>query len=339
MIFGFLLVFATGFLMTAIPRMGGTPQASRFEISLAAFLALLQILSPFFDPNGSAGPPIALFQFLALTFFIGNRFRSGKIAPPPPFVFLPAALVLGLLGTLLLWLHQISIVSTDAIARVLLYKGFMMCFVLGVGMRLLPVFLHGAPPPSTSSIRYPNWSYLAHASLAFLYFATLIAEGFFPQTANIAQLAVLSFLIFKELQIYKAPRRKGVQAWGVWLSLWSVLIGQAWLSFFPDFALHGAHLIYISGWGLLTFLVATRVVLSHGGGSLQPELSSKTLAAAIGLWTLSGLTRASLLLFQEERFWSHVNYSVLCWLLGISLWIALVAKYLFSKFREEEEKC
>lgn len=339
MVFGFLLAFAVGFLMTAAPRMSGGKPASGFELAFASLLASFQILTPFLDPSGRSGSGAASLQFLALLVFIGKRFFRADVAPPPSFMFLPVGILLGLAGALTQFLWPRTSLALTAIGSAFLYKGFMMCFVLGVGARLLPVFLRGAPPPNVGEAKYPSDEYFKMGFAAAVYAFALAMEGIAATAANFLQLGILAWILFTKLRIHRLPLRPGVQPWGIWVSLWSILLGQGWIAWFPATALHGAHLIYISGWGLLTFLVATRVVLAHGGFSLQAELDSKLLAATTVLLIGAGLTRASLVFFAGGSYWSHVNYAALSWLVGISLWIIFGMDKFFRGRAESEEHC
>lgn len=337
MMFGFLLAFASGFLMTAIPRISNTRDAAGWEIFVMSALAALQIACGLFWPAPLV--PISLYivclQFGFLVFFAARRIGQSGASPPASFLFLPASMVLGISGALLKALPWTQ-GSGAAIGHVFLFKGFVMTLVLGVGLRLLPVFLQGAPPPSdpqrfASTIGFRT---VGGAALAYIVFLSL--EPFFHFVANFFQLVLVAWLIFFELKVHRFPRRRGVQPWAIWCSLWCLVIGQAWVTFLPLFSIHGLHLIYIGGWAIMTFFVATRVVLSHGGFPLQAELSSRILFIAFALLLLAGATRASVAFLQPEVYWSHIGYSAACWMAGVIVWTSFAVTKILKKSDDED---
>lgn len=334
MMFGYLLAFASGFLMTAIPRISNTQDAATWEAFGMSALATLQVACALFWPSLPVPVPlyIVCFQFGFFIFFAGRRFTKASVQPPASFLFLPASMVLGISGALLKALPWTQGVGA-AIGHVFLFKGVVMTLVLGVGLRLLPVFLHGAPPPNSPKGLASKIGFRTVGVSALMYAVLLGLETFFYTLANLSQLALIAALIFPELKIHRFPRRRGVQSWAIWCSLWCIVVGQAWISFFPLTSVHGLHLIYIGGWATMTFFVATRVVLSHGGFPLKAELDSRTLLIAFALFLLAGATRASVAFLEPSAYWSHIGYAAACWTAGVLVW----ASFAVTKILRQSE--
>lgn len=338
MMFGFLLAFASGFLMTAIPRISNTWGATPWEVYGMSFLATLQVACALFWPSPPVPFPLYIvsLQFGFLIFFAARRFFKSSAIPPASFLFLPASMILGISGALLKALPSLQGAGA-AIGHVFLFKGVVMTLVLGVGLRLLPVFLHGAPPPNEPREIASGIGFRTVGLAALTYVVLLGLEPFFYVPANILQLALIAALIFPELEIHRKPRRKGLQPWAIWCSLWCILAGQAWITFFPLTAIHGLHLIYIGGWAIMVFFVATRVVLSHGGFPLKAELNSKLLLISFTLLVLAGAIRGSVAILPSTAYWSHIGYAAACWIAGVLVWASFAATKILR--HSEDDDC
>lgn len=217
MIFGFLLAFASGFLMTAAPRMSGALPSQPWETALASALVLAQIFAQINFTGEKVAYGLALLQFAFLfRFLLSRRPRSsGGRTPPPYFLFLPLGLLLGSAGCAL----RLIGVPLEELSRILLFKGFLMCLVLGVGIRLLPVFLSGAATPMEASPPEHDAGYKEAGLVALFYILALFTEVSLPWLGNLMQLCLLAGLLQFRLKISHPPLGRGVQPWGVWISL------------------------------------------------------------------------------------------------------------------------
>lgn len=83
MVFGFLISFVTGFLMTAVPRMSGTPHATKMELKVGVLLfGVGLVLSYISQKLGDLGH---VLQIMFLVVFIGRRFFKRSQNPPTVF--------------------------------------------------------------------------------------------------------------------------------------------------------------------------------------------------------------------------------------------------------------
>ncbi len=80
------------------------------------------------------------------------------------------------------------------------------------------------------------------------------------------------------------------------------------------------HVLFILGYALITFMIATRVVLAHGGHSLQLEIRSPTLIALIFLLAMAALGRS----------FGYLALAAAMWLSAIALWFLTVGRKVFD---------
>jgi uncharacterized protein involved in response to NO len=148
---GFLTCYAVGFLLTFIPRRTLTPPPSLLVVLV---LALCPVLTSVLAYRGmwAASQAPWLVVLALVTAFAAHRAYSQRamLRLPPSFVWVPLSLVLAFVATVVtgvaaatgpewMWLHDV--------ARGAVLQGTFAGLVLGVGGFLLPVLIHGQPPP------------------------------------------------------------------------------------------------------------------------------------------------------------------------------------------------
>jgi uncharacterized protein involved in response to NO len=106
---------------------------------------------------------------------------------------------------------------------------------------------------------------------------------------------------------------------GVRLSAISVLLGSFLLALDFTHKMEWLHLIYISGFGLLTFMVASRVILAHGGHDMKLEIKNWRITFAVVLIFIAGATRA-FAPFYPPLYQRHLAYSAICFVLAVVIW-------------------
>ena len=100
----------------------------------------------------------------------------------------------------------------------------------------------------------------------------------------------------------------------------------------PETGLHALHLAFISGFGLLTLLVASRVTLAHGGYDLSIEKRSRVFKWAGGWILAAALVRASAPLTAQAYF-HHLAYAAACWIIGVGIWAAYFVPRMLARRR------
>jgi uncharacterized protein involved in response to NO len=273
MIEGFLGAFIIGFLSTAGPRLTGTPHFSRGELwtllgLFAGVVAMHIALQPF------AGD--ALFLALLLTFAVRMRVRFARreTLPPPTFVLVALGFLNAIVGTTLLLAGAIGGGSPRCayLGAMLINQGFVLSLVLGIGGFLFPRILE-MPRPELPDSRTPppGWwpTALLAAGAGLVIVASFVAEVFSgtPRAAGIVRFVVAAAFLISQLgRDTFAPPRQTIP-FCLRAALAFIVLGLLFPAFWPAQRVAGLHVIFIGGFSLVTFTVATRVVLGHSGFS------------------------------------------------------------------------
>ncbi len=248
-----------------------------------------------------------------------KRFQKRTANPPNPFLFVGVGVLTGTLGSIILILSRFDLVNEKIylLGRLFFYQAYILSFVLGIGSRLIPSLLGHAPPPNMPQ---QSIGLKAYAVMAVLFMCTYIIEVYFSHFVG-AQLRniVVLFIAFASWKIHLLPKRKAIQAYGLWLSCLFMVVGLVGATLFEVYYIHLIHLFYVSGLSLLTLMIASRVILSHGGHDGQLEVRSKSLIVVTGFLILAALTRLSAG-FMPELYLSHLLYAASVWIFGILIW-------------------
>jgi uncharacterized protein involved in response to NO len=331
MIEGFLTCFVIGFLGTALPRLLDVRRLTIFE-TLAAAVALTGI--PWLHFSGATLWGDCLF-FLVLGGFavaLGVRFVARQDTPPPAFVLVALGLASALAGAAVLIISQagpsLLPVWWQAAARLLLFQGFVLMPIMGIGAFLLPRFF-GQPSRQTfpeSRMIPPGWKpralFALACGLAVIASFVLEARGETRWGMALRAAAVLVFFV-REIPFGGRQWARGSLALGLRLALLSIPLGYALMAVWPERTFSFLHIVFISGFGLLTFIVASRVVLGHGGRSqffTAPLLSIRLLTA---LFVVAMLTRVTADWMSAIRM-THYAYAAVAWITGILIWAVAI---------------
>lgn len=321
MIFGMFLSFVSGFLMTALPKMSGAQPASNLETHLAVALIFLSSTLSLSGYEAMAAM-FAAAQFAHLFIFIGRRFIVRQKNPPTGFLFVPLGLVWGFAGVVLkeAQTQNIDLGSYGiALVPVALYQAFLLNLIIGLGSRLIPFLtrVEKINPMQAGSGGLFNVA-LIHASLLNIGF---LLEPILstPVTYYVRALVLLSAAI-SMFGILKRSAEFSILGVGIRLSVVAMILGMMGMALFPESRLVLLHIIFISGFGLLTFMIATRVVLAHGGHSLNIEKNSGYLGLVIGL----------MLLATAFRSFYFLNLAAGAWILALFVWFFEIGRRLLK---------
>ena len=315
---GFLLSFVLGFLCTAVPKFTNSFPCTKKELIISVFLVIVLFIAQLMA-NLQFFRMCSFAIFLFLSYFVVRRFLNRKANPPAPFLFVGIGIIGGLFGSLILFLSKFDFISLSffTLGRLFIVQGYILSFVLGIGSRLIPSLLGFTPPPDQNQ---KELSIKAYLLLGSFFLTTYVVEAFFSASVGmILRDFLILFIALVPWKIFKLPKRKAVHAYGLWISCWFLVLGHIGASLFLDFKIHFMHLFYIGGLSLMTILVATRVILSHGGHNVGTEVKSKVLYAVIILFVAAALTRFSAGLLPSQ-YESHLLYGAIVWLLGLVSW-------------------
>ena len=109
-------------------------------------------------------------------------------------------------------------------------------------------------------------------------------------------------------------------AFWLWISAWSLVVGLWAPVAAPAYAVHGLHISFIGGFGLMTLMIAARVTLAHGGYPAGLEVRLRAFPWIAGFALLAAFTRAAA--FVDPRIYlHHLGYAAVAWVGAALLWL------------------
>lgn len=321
--------FVFGFLGTAGPRMLSAPRLKPWELlplfglHLASGICHLRGLPVWGDRLFLA----ALAFFVAALAIRVVFFR--KELPPPPLLLAATGLLCGLAG-MLLWCNPGWMVTPDIfrLANLLVYQGFLLGPIMGVGIFLFPRLLgndFGGTPTRKS--------WLAMFLTAAVLIASFPAEIWVNPSAGLL-LRVVAF-IFAICQVrwfgksedgHVGPLANGLRFFCIPLAI-SGLVAPA-IFYAKRIALE--HLLFVGGFGLVCLIVSSRVIFGHSG-SVERFANRSWIARLIVFGAvLAAVTRVSGDYLVRVTA-SHYQYAAWTWIATCVLWIAWHSMRFFKK--------
>ncbi|HMP76131.1 MAG TPA: NnrS family protein [Kiritimatiellia bacterium] len=335
MIEGFAACFVLGFLGTALPHMLEAPRFTFAEV-LVLLAGLFGASALHFAALHPAGDMV--FAATLLFFIAGAGWRAARRKDrPPPGLF---AVLLGLLCAVCGALAQALYPWTNLppfvhpFSKLLLYQGFLLLPVLGVGAYILPVFVGYPRRQSPVALAQAPRAWEREAA-ALVLFAVGLLASFAMEALGQARggyavrLALLCAFLFRSLPVHRRQQNPGAMAWITRLALLALPVGYACLAAWPSAPLAWLHIVFISGLGWLILSVATRVIVAHGGFQHLFGARWPMLWWVFGLVTLAMATRVSADWMPDSRF-NHYAYAALSWIAGVLLWLGAMRRFLFA---------
>lgn len=320
MIEGFAGAFVLGFLGTAAPRMLEAPRLRPWELGWLAVLHGAMLFSHFTN-HVMAGDAFFLLELISMAGMLGARacFLSAD-HPPAGFLLVAFGFVSAISGLILLLVEPLLETNPFRfqLARLLLYEGFLLMPIVGIGGFLFPRFFVARPSSETPKRRsFPALEAFLCGVLLFLSFG-LEAAGFL-RSAGLLRLFTGGTYLLRNVSFLRRSPEAGTLATSLRLAFLCVFIGLVAGGFLPSRKIALEHFLFIGGFGLLTFSVATRVLLGHGGR--LPVAMGKLVSIR---W-IAGLILAALFTrvvadFVPKILVSHHNYAALCWAAASIVW-------------------
>jgi hypothetical protein len=91
------------------------------------------------------------------------------------------------------------------------------------------------------------------------------------------------------------------------------------MAIWPERIFSFLHVVFVTGFSLLTFIVASRVVLGHSGQAEKFRAPLKSVFCMVGLVTFAMLTRVTAD-WMPALCMSHYAYAALVWIVGVIIW-------------------
>jgi uncharacterized protein involved in response to NO len=339
---GYMTCFIFGFLMTAMPRFSSTPHATGKEVLVISLLicSVTGLLTARFWIAAEISY-ICLLAAFARFALVRILKRDKKSSPPVEFVWIPIALLHGIIGASIFILFLFGVIPAwfRDIGEDMVTQGFVLAIVAGVGGFLAPrlMGLFQAPKVQGSdccSIKKANEEkkrrVLVHLALGMLLFLSFWLETeTMEYVSHGLRALVVTGVFFLTRSLPRFPRSQSFFSRLLWVSLWMVVLGL-WLTvFFPAYEKTTLHVTFLGGFNLMTFAVATMVVLSHGGEAerlQRPLFIFQLIALGIAL----ALTFRVAAVFYPEVYFKLLAIAAIAWIfMGVS-WLCFAAPRLIK---------
>lgn len=302
----FLLSFVIGFLMTAIPRMSASSSATETEIIAQLIPMLSAAFWGVFENDERYFFLSLIISLLVLFRFCFSRIIKCRHVVPDVFPMVIIGLLSGFSGAVL------SFIGHSDIGSRLFYLNFVLCLCVGVGSKLIPMLLRLNFMPS---YRKEEFWVVGILLTAACFIEIYLAENY----GNLLRAGVITFVFFRYWRAWQLSAQSSSLSWGIRIAAVSMLAGTVGLWLFPDYRLEAIHLLYVSGFGLLTIMIASRVILAHGNHDLQLEFGNWYIKLPIGMIVFAAATRIAAA-FIDGGYERHLAYAAFVFLTGCGLW-------------------
>jgi hypothetical protein len=331
---GFLMSFIFGFLTTMLPKVLGVRPLGPVAYGLLPLCLIGSAVSAL------AGAP-ALTQAFHLALladflvFVLSRFPRRRAQPPPPFVFIAAAMLADLGGTVLRLGALLGFFGGPALraAAALQYQAFPLLLIVGVGGFLLPkLFAQGPIDPRSLAARAPGLpGFRGQAALCLALLASygieiggLYAAGgeAWLRIAYGLRTAVWAWFLWREIRLQKTPGKLPPYLRAARISLWVMGAGLAMPIFRPQYMLAWEHVIFLSGFMRLTLSIAARVLAAHAGRMEILGLHARQVRIYGMLIVLAMMTRIATEIWPGGRA-LHLAVAAALGLVALRMWARL----------------
>ena len=316
--------FVFGFLGTAGPRVMSVPHFSVGEV-VRPSVAILAANTLHLCGKHMLGDALFVCALVLFAASLVSRFRRREDSPPPNFALVGLGIVNGIMGASLLVFCQAtgSAPNLHRVGVSLLNIGFVLLPVLGVA----PFFLRRLLDLPTDNETSTQKHWIGQAALALV--TGLAIDVSFALEVYVSHPAI-GWMRFGIAAIYLGAtlpmRGHSTLAASLRLSLASIISGLALLAVLPGYRNSALHVVFVGGFSLAIFTVATRVILGHSGNLGLVRRRLLLLSTALLLLVLAMISRfvADFVPTRNE----HLLWGAVCWLLAASIWAVIVLPHL-----------
>lgn len=322
---GFVASFIGGFLMTAVPRFSKTIHARPVEVLpffLVGFIGTVLVHLGF----EQATFIVSALQVLMILGFLLLRIFHRQENPPYSFIFIFVGLFLWLISALGSCFHE-----GDFLNR-LHYEGAIAAIILGVGSRLIPGILGHVEIVSAQRERYEKpVPILSTVPVIFLSLIVgfVISYSLPSPYAEGVRAFVVGYVGLSYWRLYTLPKSKTSLTYSIWFSSWFIVLSFLLRVFGDEGGIHYSHAFFISGIVLLSLLIGTRVLQSHGPQDKELE-NWKGLYWVTGFTFLAAVTRVSAY-HMPNSYQHHLGYSSALLTIAIVIWGAKYLRFSWVK--------
>ncbi|MGJ8655282.1 MAG: NnrS family protein [Akkermansiaceae bacterium] len=319
MIEGFVGGFAVGFLGTALPKMLGV---AGFRLWQVLVMLVLHVGLCVAHLVGEWRVGDGLFVGLMLVLFgcVVPRVLGRKESPPAGMVLAGMGLLCGVFGAF--WgafLLDIGGENGFLFSQRLLYQGFILLPLLGVGSFMFPMILGTEDDGELSGRdwrRRACWAWIVGVLIVGSYYVEVMG---YAREMSWCRLVVAGWWLFGACGCLRWKISKGVMAHGLRAGVGCLLLALLARGVMEHYRVTLDHILYIGGFGLITMIVATRVIFGHSGQGDKFKRWLKPLVVCVALVLLAMATRVSADFIPVMRVSHHV-YAAVCWVVVSVIW-------------------
>ncbi len=329
----FMMAFAVGFLMTALPRRTSSAAASHTELTLAAFCLVLTTAA-LVDDRWVLAQLGYLGLLLLLLAFGARRFlsRTAGRRPPAAFVLIPIGVAQGIAGSVLLIAYFAGGLApwTAVFAQLLIEQGVFLSLAMGIGSLVLPLMAGGSPPADLGSSPKETYKAVAYVTAGALLFVSLLAESLgADRLGPILRAAVVAAALGFGANAWRSPGKPGLHRRLAALAVWLLPLGLLLSGLWPDYRVPSLHIAFIGGFGLLAFAVATHVTLGHL--DLDEESRGRPPAVVALAFGIIAAMAARVAADASNSYFVHLGWAAGAWIVGTAIWLAYVGPKLLRR--------
>lgn len=337
---GFLMCFAAGFLTTMLPRRTSSPAPALGLIVLCSICPVATSVAAWHEAWVLAQLCWLIFAVALLCFAVPRLGPTLGTRPPPhSFVWIPAALTLGILGALMTAVGAAmgpASWSLHEMGRGLVLQGMFVALVLGVGSFAIPLMIRGEAAADVAGEPRDRLVRILHLLGIGVLVASFVVEAWGPVRLGLALRGAVTWAVLLLVaRLHRAPRRPGLIRWSIWSAAWCVPIGYTLASLSPLAVTGPLHITFIGGFALLALSVGSQVILGHGGYERLKNGHPWALLVMIAALLLATLARV-MMVVREDQLLRWTSWAAGLFLVATATWSAFLLPKLFREPREHE---
>ncbi len=332
MMTAFVGAYIIGFLGTAGPRMMAAPRLTPWELALFFPLHLVSGLS-YLSGNVAAGDASFLILLGGFMVSLAVRFFGfRRELPPPPMLLAATGLACGFAGILMSAVPGwIGSTESWTFSKLLVYQGFALAPVMGVGVFFFPRLLGGGfgEPRTTRETKRLT---ISMALAAAVLVASFIIEAWWHRQTGLWMRAAAFVFVLSHVCWRKTPDVPHVGTLGNalrFLCLPLALAGLVISAIVTSQHMAWMHLLYGTGFGLVCLIAASRVIFGHSGDVTRFANRSWIARLIIAALVIAVATRV-FADFMPRIMISHYEYAAIFWALGAGGWLLWHARRFFQ---------
>lgn len=250
---------------------------------------------------------------------------------PDSFVWLPAALVFGICGAVLVSTYSSFLVVTGNKIWWLVFLGrgyLLQCMFLSVIIAVAPVILPQILKPEGIKINRLSMGKPFHIICALILVLSIPLELWVSYSAGMIVRALLTyFTIVHSNRLWSLPRHDSPLSWCIWSSAWLLPGGYAVAAMSPAYRLVGLHIVFIGGFSMGSLSYALNRLVDGKETVRRYVDRGLTIGLFAGFLVLALVLRSISAATVDARIFSW-GHSTMAYILGVLIWIYLVIKAL-----------